>query len=280
MKETSFEVQALVESFKMEYMTEEEKASLKEKISTLDSIIKDTPKKDHYFISKTAIYKWILKNKPNTKVPESFTLTNFKAKAAPQELAPFPRWLLTALRTDTLAIIQDPQYSSYQRLISQKNKSYQNLKIHRRIKLIKPWLYLFHSEGATQVDLRMMKFHFSILNHVIAQLKVFYQFNHENLPSPSQKLTYFSLSDQKPKEAPNEKEALSLLDQVIEKHRKANLPLPTDDWSLSDEDSWTPADNDGELTQLQKINIDNPKPDGSYEAPKSLPEPIDDWVWD
>lgn len=278
-KETSYEVKALVESFKMDYMTEEEKKDLKEKIRTLDNLLTHLKEKDHYFISKTSIYKWLLKNKPVINVPADFVLENFDAKAEIRDLSPFPRWLLTALRTDSARLVQEPNYESYRRALAKDPASVKNSSLHKRIAMIKPWLYLFQKEDASQIDLRMMKFHFSILDHVISQLKVFYQFNSEQLPESKPELAYFSFKDQeRPKN--NEEKTLSILDEVIEKHKKENLPVPTGEWSLSSEDTWLPNEENKELSTIQKINIENPKPSKEYVAPEKLPEPIDDWIWD
>ncbi len=278
-KETSYEIKVLVESFKMDYMTEEEKLSLKNKIKTLDSLLTNLDKKDHYFISKTSIYKWLLKNKPNITVPKSFSLEDFKAKAELDELSPFPRWLLTALKTDSSKLIQAPNYDVYQKALERDPSKVKNLSIHKRAEMIKPWLYLFQREGADQIDLRMMKFHFSILDHVIAQLKVFYQFNNKGIPQGNSKLSFFSFQEgQQADESQNK--TLSILDQVIEKHREKNLPVPTGEWTLSDEDSWMPNSEKAEFSKIQKINMENPEPDQDYKAPKNLPKPVDDWVWD
>lgn len=277
-KSTSYELQALVESFKMDYMTEEEKKSLQEKIENLDSLLSALSKEEHFFISKTAVYKWLLKNKPNIRIPNKFVIENFQSKSEPGDLAPFPKWLLTALRSDTAEIVADKNYERYRTLLNKEPQKAAKSKLHKKIAMIRPWLYLFQKEDAQQIDLRMMKFHFTILEHIIAQFKIFSLFKSDKLPTPSQSLSFFVFREKgKPI---TEDKTLSILEEVIQKHKNAGLPVPTNDWSLPEEDSWDLSKNDEKLSKQQEVNIKNPTPKKDYRAPQKLPEPIDDWVWD
>ena len=96
-----YEVQTLVESFNMDYLTDEEKKELKEQLTELDSLMGNLSQGDRFFLAKSSVYKWILKNPPEITPPKSFTIDMFLEKSNTEGLSSFAKWLLLALKSDS-----------------------------------------------------------------------------------------------------------------------------------------------------------------------------------
>lgn len=276
-QKSPYELKVLVESFNMEYLTDEEKVNLKSKLEELDSLMGSLDQGDRFFIAKTTVYKWILKADPFTKPPKEFTLEQFNTKANLDELSPFSKWLLMAIKSDIANIISSENYQQYLRERRTRGRTIQFKKLEARVNFIRPWAYLFTKEQASLISLRMMKYQFILLDNLITQYQLFHRFKSKELPSKSNKLTFFKLDDGKRDAMTEEQDStLKVLDEVIEKHKKANLPTPVSDWQVSKNDEWMPKD-DGSLSQEAQINLNNPSPDPGYKAPANLPQPVDDW---
>lgn len=276
-QESPYELKVLVESFNMEYLTDEEKVGLKNKLQTLDSLLGSLEQSDRFFIAKTTVYKWVLKANPFTKAPKEFTLEQFKTKADIKDLSPFSKWLLMSIKSDVAELISTEGYQQYLAERKARGRTIKYKSIENRVNLIRPWAYLFTKEQGSLISLRMMKYQFILLDNLISQYKLFHRFKSKDIPSVSNKLSFFVLDDGTNKTTENQQEkTIQILDEVIEKHKKANLPVPVSDWQVSKNDEWTPKE-DGSLSNEAKVNLDNPSPDPSYKAPANLPKPVNDW---
>jgi hypothetical protein len=276
-EKSPYELKVLVESFNMEFLTDEEKEKLKSRLETLDSLMGSLEQSDRFFIAKTTVYKWILKATPFTKPPKEFSLDQFQTKSDLKDLSPFAKWLLMAIKSDVAELISTESYQQYRREIQNRGRVIQNKSIEARVNLIRPWAYLFSKEQGSLISLRLVKYQFILLDNLISQYQLFHRFKNKELPSTTKKLSFFVLDDgTKPITNGQQDKTIKILDEVIEKHKKANLPVPVSDWQVSKNDEWTPKD-DGSLSNEAKINLDNPSPDPSYQAPTNLPQPVNDW---
>lgn len=276
-KEAPYELKALVESFNMDYLTQEEKDDLKKSIGTLDSLMGSLEERDRYFIAKSTIYKWVLKNSPNVKAPKDFTLYDFKTTEKEAKLNNFSKWLLMSLKADVASITSLPTYQNYLEEIKRNGRTREFQSLQKRINLIKPWAYLYSKESADQISLRLIKYQFNLLSSLISQYKLYYRFKGKSIPEATGKLAYFSFDDgTKQPEQKEEERILTKLDQIIEKHKKNNLPLPKNDWVVDAKDEWQPKD-DMKLSKNSEMNLENPAIDPNYKAPANLPKPVNDW---
>ncbi len=265
-----YEVQTLVESFHMEYLTDEEKSDLKLQLQELDSLMTNLEATDRFFLAKSSIYKWILKYPPEVKPPADFTLDQFTSKVKSTGLNSFAKWLLLALKSDSIDIQRSPNYNQYLKVKTRKTIPFDLRSLHKKIDLLRPWAYLFYRNPGEQINLQLTRYQFSLLKDIVAQYKLYYRFKGSTLPAQqTKKLTLFSFQE-KSNSNPSSKtidDSLSDLDQIIEKHRKAGLPIPVNEWNISQNDDWTPGDLEGDII----------KPNPSYTPPKKLPQPVNDW---
>jgi hypothetical protein len=279
-KEAPYELQALVESFNLNYLTMEEKEELKNSLSTLDSLMVSLEERDRFFIAKSTIYKWVLKNSPNVKAPKEFSLYDFNTSGKEAKLNSFSKWLLMSLKADVASITALPNYNSYLEEVRRTGRArgYQSLK--KRIALIKPWAYLYTKESPDQISLRLIKYQFNLLNNLISQYKLYYRFKGRGLPQSPSSLAFFTFDDgTKKKVVKEEDRILSKLDKIIARHKKNKLPLPKNDWDIAPKDEWTPKD-DMTLSKRSQVNLRNPAIDPNYKAPRNLPQPVNDWEFE
>ncbi len=262
-----YEVQSLVESFKMAYLTDEEKKDLKLQLTELDSLMTNLSQGDRFFLAKSSVYKWILKYPPQVKPPKSFTLDMFLEVSNTKDLSPFAKWLVLALKSDSIDIQQNPGYQQYLKLKNDKNTPFTLIGLKKRIDLILPWAYLFYQNQGENLNLQLVKHQFTLLKDVVEQYKLFYRFKGSRVPEQSKKLTLFKFQENIQDNSKTIDESLSELDKIIEKHRKAGIPVPVNEWSISKNDEWSPGDDEGIIL----------KADPSYSPPKELPKPVDDW---
>jgi hypothetical protein len=279
-KDTPYELKALVESFNLDYLTMEEKEDLKNSLGTLDSLMGALEERDRFFIAKSTIYKWVLKNSPNVKAPKDFTLYDFNTSGKEVKLNNFSKWLLMSLKADVASITSLPTYNSYLEEMKSKKRvrGYQSLR--KRIELIKPWAYLYTKESPDQISLRLIKYQFNLLNNLISQYKLYYRFKGKGIPRVPKTLAFFTFDDGTKKvEVKEEDRILTKLDKIIEKHKKNNLPLPKNDWDIAPKDEWKPRD-DMKLSKRSEMNLQNPAIDPNYKAPANLPQPVNDWEFE
>lgn len=272
-----YELKVLVESFNVGFLTEEEKQSLKAQINELDALLGSLDEKDRFFIAKSTVYRWVLRSSPFSEVPSNFKIQDFKTIEDTKDLSPFAKWLLLSIKSDVANLVSLPEYKAYDQEKEKKGRTVRYKAVERRVNLIRPWAYLFSSTSSSQVSLRLMKYQFILLKNLISQYRLFHRFQNKELPRPNQKLSYFSFGEIKNEDqAEKQDRALSDLDQLIEKHKKKNLPLPVNDWEVADADNWVPKE-DPEMRMKIERNIRNPSPNPNYKAPKDLPKPVNDW---
>lgn len=271
-----YEIKVLVESFNMDFLTQEEKNSLQSQIKELDALLGSLDEKDRFFIAKSTVYKWVLRSSPFTEVPATFKLDDFKSAGEIDNLSPFAKWLLLSIKSDVANLVSLPEYKNYLDEKEKKGRSIRYKAVERRVDLIRPWAYLFSSSEGTQISLRLVKYQFILLKNLISQYRLFHRFQNKSLPEVGQKLSFFSFGEIQPVESEAQDRALNDLDKLIEKHKKKNLPLPVNDWDMAKADEWAPKE-DPEMREKIQRNIRNPSPNPSYVAPKNLPQPVNDW---
>lgn len=272
-----YELKVLVESFNMDFLTQEEKNSLKSQIKELDALLGSLDEKDRFFIAKSTVYKWVLRSSPFTEVPATFQIDKFKTAKDIDNLSPFAKWLLLSIKSDVANLVSLPEYKAYQEEKEKKGRTIRYKAVEKRVNLIRPWAYLFSSSEGTQISLRLVKYQFILLKNLISQYRLFHRFQNKSLPEVTQKLSFFSFGEIKDKAQDQAQDrALSDLDKLIEKHKKKNLPLPVNDWEMANADEWVPKEDPEMRAKIQR-NIRNPKPNPGYVAPKNLPQPVNDW---
>jgi len=273
-KELPYELRALIASMNIDYLTKEENSTLKTTLYILDALVKDLPQSDRYFLGKTSLYKWLLQASSTIRLPESFVLKNNLQVKNYADLSPFSKWLFGAIKADIAQIAQDPTYQRYIGEKSKNNFTSSTRTIRRKIKLIAPWAYLLSQKDPLQINLQLMRHQMELLLDVTEQYKIYYRFNSLTPPPKSKTLTFFNYKKEpkKAKEPNQDNETLSYLDSVIKKHKEKGLPLPQNEWTLAPKDTWTPGDGPGIDIKVET--------DGSYVEPKSLPDPVDDWILD
>ncbi len=265
-----YEVQTLVESFNMDFLTDEEKSELKIQLHELDSLMTNLEATERFFLAKSSIYKWILKYPPQVRPPADFTLDQFTAEVKAKDLNSFAKWLLLALKSDSIDIQRNPNYRQYLKVQNRKNIPFNFRALRKKINLLTPWAYLFYKNPGEQMNLQLTRHQFSLLKDIVSQYKLYYRFKGSRLPQQEKKkLSLFSFQEKSIESSGSKSvdESLSDLDLIIEKHRKAGLPIPVNEWNISRNDGWTPGELEGDIIQ----------PDPSYTPPQKLPKPVDDW---
>ena len=276
-KKAPYELKVLIESFNMNYLTDEENEHLIKSIKTLDSLMDKLGNSDRYFIAKSTIYTWVLQNSPNVVVPKDYNVDEFKDIQNIKNLSVFSRWLLSAINSDLNAIKSSDLYEEFIKKNERDKKKITYKRLRNRIKLIKPWLFLFFKESPEQISLRLIKHQFDLLESIISHYKLFYRFKGKSLPQASDTMAIFKFQDLTIKKVKlSDEKILTKIDELMENHDKAKLPEPKNDWIIKKEDEWFPKD-DIQYTKRMNLNLKNPNINPNYTPPKELPKPTNDW---
>ena len=265
------------------YRAEPEK--VEELIRETDSYLGKIDKEDAEFLIKTVIYKTLLSRPPSkstrppSKPPGRKELARFLEKVEKME-SPFLVWMGRGIHRDLKSLVDSPRFASYLQGINKPEKWNTRLeKMKRKFKLLLPWYAYLTSKPSPRRN-RLTPVLLECLETIRSRSIRYALFLPDRTPETS--VSYFS--KQAPKETEDTESKLgSIVDPVIEKHLKHDLPLPVDDWipkpherkpagqkiALPEPiDDWIPKDTTGKL----------PSPSPEAKAKAELPKPTDDWI--
>ena len=75
-KKMPYEIESIVRSIQWNYLKTDLKKNFQTNVGKIDFMMNKFPKDELYFISKTATYKYLLGNKPHSKIPNNFYETS------------------------------------------------------------------------------------------------------------------------------------------------------------------------------------------------------------
>lgn len=208
------------------------------------------------FLTKTEILKTILKMKPEsaatTMLSDDF-LRDLNSRLTSEEfnqMLPYSKWLLTSLLID------------YDNLYKIKNR---NQVMSKRLEMILPYLNYIRLNSLKDFD-QLNKDTLVVISKKLVHFTSALLTYSSRLGSVPSKINLADISEIKPQVSQASKSIESIIDPILEKHKKLGLPLPTDDWKPSDKDY-------GLSSKPEKTESAKAAP----VIPENLPKPVDDW---
>ena len=274
-KKMPYEIESIVRSIQWDYLEVDLKKNFQASVGKIDFMMNKFPKDELYFISKTTTYKYLLGNRPLSKIPSNFYETNpflnFKLQKGEVELIPFGEWFISVILRDLNEIYQMPGYKNY--LKSRKDPNFitsETNKIAKRLNLIVPWFIFFQERNIREINWDLQPTLNKILSQLSNQLKIYWELKTgDKITWPQNfEITWFEYQEKKAKP---EKDTLpEIIDNIVKSRQPKELPSPTDDWKIN-----TP-DFASTLTPILK----DQRPDPNYTPPEKLPQPVDDWIFE
>ncbi|MBT3585715.1 MAG: hypothetical protein HN509_12495 [Halobacteriovoraceae bacterium] len=243
-------------------------------LKDLDFYFSKMTKEEILFISKTEIYKLLLKSKPKLKIRASSydrkILDKIQAHANHVK-KPLSKWLLLSIKTDLKELFDNAAFKRLQKEIlgvfKVRKKSTKKLK--KKIDFLLPWYELIDTFGVEELDDQLLDLCYQAIENINLQSKLILTYSRFSDIEAARKnhssLAFFLEKEQKPdyiKDSPT-------LDQIIQPLVKLPnpfvLPKPTNDWAPKADDT----------IQARALVIPTPNP--NYKAPKEIPQPVNDW---
>ncbi len=274
-KKMPYEIESIVRSIQWDNLKNDLKENMQNNVGKIDFMMSKVPESDLYFISKTTIYKYLLENRPSSKISKNFydssPFLDFKIKKGNIKLVPFGEWLLSVILRDLNEIYHTPDYKKY--LKSRKDSNFttpKTNKMAKQLNLIVPWFVFFQERSIQEINWELQFVIDKVLVQLGDQLKIYWELKTgAKITWPNHfKITWFSY---KKRETQTQKDSLSeIVEGVVQGQKLQELPAPTDDWNMR------PSDFASNLTPILK----NQEPDPQYSPPEKLPEPVDDWIFE
>ena len=258
-KEIPFELEYLITSASQSFSGEEFKTKLKKSLGRVFHFYKELEKKEFYYLFKVSTYKYLLREKPETRIPvnyyDSIYLNKFIRNKRPAHLIGFDQWVWDSLVRDIDIITRDPTYFRFVNA-KKKNQIKSNLTIlDKKIRLALPWLIQLKLQTPEELNIYMREHYLNILEHAALNMKIFAILKDKknaSFPSKFDLATFLSIeeSTNMNKSSDDVKKIKSIVDQVT----KEALPKPVDDWILESDEFLLEDDSN------------------------ALPIPVDDWL--
>ena len=226
-------------------------------IPRMDQALSSLDSDDIHLIIKSEIFKTLLQFPPSAK--RSFESLSPKMiedihAVSKKVKSPFLSWLSLAVRADLKQLLHSPLFPSFKKAIKSPHAKWSRpmILMKKKFSLLLPW----HDYLTTTSEGQLSEKLYPLLLKCLRQIH-FKSARYASLipsHSPAQdKLQYF----EKILPATQKNPLDSLINPVIERNKKADLPLPVDGWVPKKKDDYT-----------QKL----PEPTDDW-----LPEPVDDW---
>ncbi len=270
-----YEIESLIKSIQWNDLKPSLKKKFKSNVGKIDFMINKISDKDFYFLTKAMTYKYLLKHHPINQIPVGFYDTNpflsSKFKKESIKLIPFGQWLLATIVRDLREIHRTPNYRSFLKWRKKTGLATPEVKkIEKRLNLIVPWFIFFQKRSVQEANWDLQPILSNVLSNLGDHFKVYWELkNSQKLTWPKNfKISWFT--SQK-KETENKRESLlNIVEDTVKKHELKNLPLPINDW----------IPNNSDFASKLTPNPKNQQPRSNYNPPKTLPKPIDDWVFE
>lgn len=257
-KEVPFELESLIQSASKNNEDYQEK--LKVSLGKVFHFYNSLDKKDFYYLFKVSTYKYLLREKPETRIPVNYYdspyLNQFIRNKAPANLDKFSNWLWSSFVRDIDIITRNP---SYFRLVEARRKnqlSNAHKILDKKIRLVLPWLIFLKTTDPAELKLIMQDIYISILEQSAINMKMF-KILKENknikLPGSFDLANYINFNDKKDSEKKTADSEVETINKIVKEVTKESLPRPTDDWIL-ESGEYLPEDD------------------------QNLPNPVDDWL--
>jgi hypothetical protein len=255
-KDVPFELEAIIKSAGSGDLEYQEKAKVS--LGKVFNFYNNLEKKDFYYIFKVSTYKYLLREKPETRIPVNYFnspfLNKFIRKNPPTHLQDFEKWLWSALVKDVDLIMRDPNYYRFVEA-KKKNEMKDSFAIlDKKIRLIIPWLIFMKTQDKVELEIYMRESYLKILDHAAINMKIFATLKEKanaKLPLKFDLSPYISIKKSEPTK--KEDKAIDTINSIVKDITEDELPKPTDDWKL-DSDEFLPKDD------------------------TELPTPVDDWL--
>lgn len=250
--------------------------SVEVQLKEIDSAFQMLSKEEIFFLTKTEIYKYFLRNSPKLPLKSnSFSVesvTKLEKFLNQKELLPFVKWFLTGISRDLELIFNSEGFSSYlsYRLKPNVRLTQKIRKVKKRLELLLPWYELTQSSNVNDINksfLPIMKKCLTSIKTQSTRLVLFSRFTDNKKASISSTMKFFKLQEGTISNNKLNRDGVNeILDPIIEEHKKAGLPVPTNEW----------VPNENDFAQA-KTPLAVPTPDPNYIPPNALPKPVDDW---
>ncbi len=274
-KKMPYEIESIVKSIQWNHLENDLKKNIQTNVGKIDFMMNKFSEDDLYFISKTATYKYLLGNRPLSKIPSDFYETNpflnFKLQKGDVELIPFGEWFISVILRDLNEIYQMPDYKNY--LKARKNPNLatsKTNKIAKRLNLIVPWFVFFQERSIREINWDLQPTLNKMLSQLSTQLKIYWELKTgDKIIWPQNfEITWFKHQEKK---IITEKDTLpEIIDNIVKSEQPKELPQPIDDWKIDT------SDFASTLTPVLK----DQRPEPNYTPPEKLPHPVDDWAFE
>lgn len=274
-KAIPFELQSAIDSLNWQSMTKEENSKFHTYIKKIDNAIEVLEQSELFFITKTATYKFVLKNKPDYEISEKIYTLEFLADLKKNKdlnsLAPFPKYLLDSILTELKEAFSSTEITQY---INQKNiptgRTKDFVKLRRTIQGLAPWFLFFKEHSQYEIDLKFISILDKYFSYLVLSFEKFNQIKNFQIDKLKieKELVHLKINKDYKQIKTSDSSIIDLIDDVIEKNRKLGLPIPVKDWLPES----TEANKQSNSKNEKVINIEN--------SEQQLPTPVDDWIYD
>lgn len=269
------EFKLIIDTLTKSYMSKEEYDKNKVLFDTLNADLKLVSKASSYAILKTEIYKEILRAEKKAKL-DYVMINNIKLVKFEERILinldsynPFAKWLVNSLFNDFYTTVKNRYFATLKfRFKSKQELTSRELLVHKKkLEILYPWYQLIMNTEPEEFNLKVE----SILPELIHSISDYVNYyalytsfeesDVQPLPEPI-KMTWIE-----PEKEADHKE-MDVVDKAIDELRETEG---------SGGEDWKPSDKEMATLVLPE---NYPTPDPGYKAPKELPKPINDWVFD
>lgn len=247
-EKVSVELTSLIKSLRKDLNTNQQWNSVQETLKEIDSIIQSLPPEPSLYVSKTRIYRELLRLAPEMESSQVSQTQELEKVRLSKEHLPFTFWTWNSF-------LNDLKNSSDEKQRSIKEK------------FILPWLTWISQTQASLLNLVLQDIYREILELVLLDYRTTSALLQYPIKQTDRRLFSY-------KEPPKPKEQLPIKEEpilkeltVLEKtHKKRNLPFPVNDWVVKDKD----------VGILEK-ELKNREDVIDILFKEDLPTPVNDW---
>lgn len=269
------EISHIVTTIQQFDLDSSEKQTLKELLTEIDVSFNQMTKEEIFFISKSEIYKAILKFKPQLNIRarsyDPIILKELDEIIKENKRSPFTRWIIKSIHADLKKLFKSPLFHSFNKThVRLKLTTRQQKLFRRKMNLLLPWYEQLTNSTIEEFEKNLKPLLFFSLKNIAQNSKklvLFSRFKIQNRSKSNSKLTFFSLQKKEilDKKKPLTTSILEIINPVINSSPLEQLPDPVSDW--------IPRDDHGKEIKAIASHIR----DLSYKPPKKLPSPVDGW---
>lgn len=241
-----------------------------ETFKKLSKEFQNLTKEELYFISKSEVYKTVLKFRPTSSVKEEYykeeILEKISEKLSTTKINSFTHWLIKGIVKDIKDIFSSRAFPTF--VIERKKgvvSSSSSRKVLRKLNFLLPWIQSFMTEDTGLFELSLLPMMNEILKKISEKIGYLALYS-TNDSKNDEEIKYFEEQTIQLDKSGKPVTVEDILDPLLGKYKNKNLPIPVDDW-IQDEDDFAKT-----LTPIKNL-----APTEGYRAPEKLPDPVEEW---